>query len=70
MPNAIITLFFGEELEGNVETTVQADGVKGAYISMRFDANHPIVGLTLTNAEALELASRLEQIVQNNGGVL
>ena len=47
-----------------------SDGFRGVYVSIRIDACNPLAALTLTNAEALELASVLEALVQKNGGVL
>lgn len=54
----------------HVDISATVDGFHGVYVSMRQDKFTIIAGLTLTNAEALELASQLEALVQRNGGVL
>jgi hypothetical protein len=67
---AILNIYHADELQIDAETVVSTSGFMGVYISIRIDANNPVAALTLTNAEALELASVLESIVQRNGGVI
>jgi hypothetical protein len=66
----IINVFRDTDFYVPVDVIVAADGFSGAYLSFRADKNTPVASITLTNAEALELASQLESLVQRNGGVL
>lgn len=64
------TISVYQDTDKHVDISTTADGFHGVYVSMRQDKYTPIAGLTLTNAEALELASQLEALVQRNGGIL